>query len=169
MAVEQFMTAKPITVRRETSLRKALQLLQAHGIRHLPVVHGRRLVGIITDRDFRLVLPSSLAMPEEQEQFQLWGAHVKVGEIMTRRVLTVTPETRTDKAARLMVQRRIGCLPVLQGTTLIGIVTTVDLLRAIVGKDQLQVTPPKNNSSLRRKPLEDRRAPRAESKRPCPS
>ncbi|MFQ5657102.1 MAG: CBS domain-containing protein [Candidatus Methylomirabilales bacterium] len=169
MAVEQVMTTRPITVRPETSLRKALQLLRAHGIRHLPVVQGRRLVGIITDRDLHHVLPSSLAMPEEQERFRAWGAHMKVGEIMTRRVLTVTPETRTDKAARLMAQRRIGCLPVLQGTTLVGIVTTVDLLRAMVGGDQFQMTLPKNNSSLRRTPLEDRRAPRAESKRPCPS
>lgn len=169
MPVAQLMTAKPVTVRPDTSLRKAVELVQAHGIRHLPVVQGKRLVGIITDRDLRLVLPSSLAMPEEQERFRTWGAQIKVSEIMTRKVLMVTPETRTDKAARLMVRHRIGCLPVLQGRTLVGIVTTVDLLRAMVGGDQFQVTPPKNNSSLRRKPLEDRRAPRAENKRPCPS
>ena len=128
MDVERFMTPNPITASPSTSLRKALELLETHRIRQLPVVQGKRLVGIITDRDIRQMLPSSLAMPEELERFRVWGARVKVGEVMTRRVFSVTPETSAHRAARLMVEHRIGCLPVLRGSTLVGIVTTVDLL-----------------------------------------
>jgi len=57
MTVEQYMTPNPITVQPETSLRKTLELLQTHQIRHVPVVRGKRLVGIITDRDLRQLLP----------------------------------------------------------------------------------------------------------------
>ena len=161
MTVERYMTLNPIAVQPDTSLRKALELLQAHQIRHLPVVRGKRLVGIITDRDLRQLLPSPLATPEELERFGSDGARVKVRDIMTRRVFLVSPDTRTDKAARLMVEHRIGCLPVLRGSTLVGIVTTVDLLRAIAGEVRSHPVPLETRSR-RRKVLEDRRAPRGE-------
>lgn len=164
MDVERFMTANPITASPSTSLRKALELLETHRIRHLPVVQGKRLVGIITDRDIRQMLPSSLSVPEELERFRTWGARVKVGEVMIRRVLSVTPDTRTQKAARLMVDRRIGCLPVLRGSTLVGIVTTIDLLRAIAGRDQTRTVARKKSPAGESKPLEARRTPRREGK-----
>ena len=162
MIVERYMTPNPVTVQPDTSLRKALELLQAHQIRHLPVVRGKRLVGIITDRDLRQLFPSSLAPPDEVAGFRTAAAQVKVGEVMTRRVLSVTPETRTHRAARLMVEHRIGCLPVLRGSTLVGIITTVDLLQTMAGEDQSQAVPPEKTRARRRKSLEDRRAPRAE-------
>ncbi len=161
MEVERYMTPNPITVQPETSLRKTLELLQTHQIRHLPVVRGKKLVGIVTDRDLRQLLPSPLATPEELERFGSDGARVKVRDIMTRRVFLVSPDTRTDKAARLMVEHRIGCLPVLRGSTLVGIVTTVDLLRAITGEVRSHPVPLETRSR-RRKVLEDRRAPRGE-------
>ncbi len=164
MDVERFMTANPITASPSTSLRKALELLETHRIRHLPVVQGKRLVGIITDRDIRQMLPSSLSVPEELERFRTWGARVKVGEVMIRRVLSVTPDTRTQKAARLMVDRRIGCLPVLRGSTLVGIVTTIDLLRAIAGRDQRRTVARRKSPAGESKPLEARRTPRREGK-----
>ncbi|MEE9173019.1 MAG: CBS domain-containing protein, partial [candidate division NC10 bacterium] len=85
---------------------------------------------------------------------------VKVGEVMTRRVLSVTPETRTHRAARLMMERRLGCLPVLRGSTLVGIITTIDLLRAMAGDDQTKAVPHEQTRARQQKPLEDRRAPR---------
>ncbi len=129
ITVKRHMTANVITVRPDTSVCKAWNLLQTHEIGYLPVIQGGRLVGIISDRDLRLLLPSSLAMPEEQVRFQTWGTQVKVGDVMTRKVFTVTPETPTDNAAQLMVQHRIGCMPVLRGARLVGIITTMDLLR----------------------------------------
>jgi acetoin utilization protein AcuB len=164
MVVERYMTPNPITVRPDTSLRKAQDLLHAHRIRHLPVVQGKRLVGIITDRDLRQLFPSSLAPPDELAGFRTAAAQVKVGEVMTRRVLSVTPETRTHRAARLMVERRFGCLPVLRGSTLVGIITTIDLLRAMSGEDRSKAGPPGETRTVERKPLEDRRAPRPETR-----
>lgn len=165
MDVERFMTLNPITANPGTSLRKALELLETNRIRHLPVVQNKRLVGIISDRDIRQMLPSSLSMPEELKRFRTWGARVKVGEVMTRQVVSVTPDTRTQKAVRLMVERRIGCLPVLRGSTLVGIVTTIDLLRAMTGEVVSQAGPSGKSRVQRRKPLEDRRVPRAEVRR----
>lgn len=129
ITVKRHMTANVITVRPDTSVCKAWNLLQTHEIGYLPVIQGGRVVGIISDRDLRLLLPSSLAMPEEQVRFQTWGTQVKVGDVMTRKVITVTPETPTDNAAQLMLQHRIGCMPVLRGASLVGIITTMDLLR----------------------------------------
>ncbi|MFQ5961157.1 MAG: CBS domain-containing protein [Candidatus Methylomirabilales bacterium] len=163
MTVEQYMTANPITVRPDTSLRKAFELLQDHQIRHLPVIRGKKLVGIVTDRDLRQQLPSPLAQAEDFERFRTWTAKVKVGEVMTRRVLSVSPDTRTDKAARLMVEHRIGCLPVLRGSTLVGIITTIDLLQTMAGEDGCQAIGRQEETRVRRrKALEDRRAPRGE-------
>jgi len=165
MVVERYMTPNPITVRPDTSLQRALELLKSHEIRHLPVLKGKRLVGIITDRDMRHLLPSALAPPDQTEAFRAWGAQVKVGEVMIRQVYTVTSQTRTEKAARLMVEHRIGCLPVLRGATLVGIVTTIDLLRAMTGEERLPERAPEGSRAGRRKPLEARRTPRAESTR----
>lgn len=157
MAVEQYMTVKPITVRSEDSIWNALRMLRTHQIRHLPVVQGKRLVGMLSDRDVRLVLPSSLAVPEEQERFQAWGTQVKVGDVMTRKVITVTPQTPTQAAAELMLKHRIGCLPVLRGSTLVGIISTIDLLRATILKVQSQIASPRKTASKPRRPLKHRR------------
>lgn len=162
--VEGYMSPNPITVRPDVSLRKAFELLQAHKIRHLPVVEGKRLVGIITDRDLRQQLPSSFAAPDELERSRARSNRVKVGEVMTRQVLAVTPETRAHRAARLMVEHRIGCLPVLRGSTLVGIITTIDLLRAMGGENKSQAGSPKESRARPKRGLEDRRAPRPEGR-----
>lgn len=112
MAVERYMTVNPITIQSSDSIWDALKIIRRHRVRHLPVIQGKQLVGMFTDRDLRLVAPSSLALPEEQERFRDWGGQAQVGDVMTRKVVTVTPEAGTDRAARLMVDHRIGSLPV---------------------------------------------------------
>ena len=129
LPVKRHMTAKVIAVRPNTSLWKAWNLLRTHDIGYLPVVQGKRVVGMISDGDLRQLLPSSLAMPEEHERFRTWGTQVRVGDVMTRKVVTVATGTRTGNAAQLMVRHRIGCMPVLRGSALVGIITTRDLLR----------------------------------------
>jgi acetoin utilization protein AcuB len=151
------MTTNPITARPDDSIWDAVKILQNHQIRHLPVIQGKQLVGMISDRDLRLVLPSSLAVPEEQERFRQWAAQVKVGDVMTRKVFTVTPGTPTDRAARLMLEHRIGSLPVLQGKTLVGIISTIDLLRAMIDEEQSQAASPDKAATRRRKSLKARR------------
>ncbi len=120
MLVKERMTRQPLTVRPETSVSEAGALLARHRIRHLPVVEeGGALVGMFTDRDYR----STAASNREG---------VPVGEVMTRGVITVGPETQVHEAAKLMVAHRIGGLPVVKGGELVGIITETDLLRAFV-------------------------------------
>jgi acetoin utilization protein AcuB len=165
MAVKRYMTAKPITVRPEDSLWDALHVLRSHHIRHLPVVQKKRLVGMLSDRDLRLLLPSSLAVLEEQERFRAWGAQVKVADVMTRKVFAVTPDMRTDQAAQLMVEHRIGCLPVLRGASLIGIISTIDLLRAMTDKHLLPGVPAEQTTSRERKTRSSRPRKQTQAKR----
>ncbi|MFQ5989508.1 MAG: CBS domain-containing protein [Candidatus Methylomirabilales bacterium] len=151
MIVQHHMTAKVITARPDTSLWKAWALLQKHHIRHLPVIQGRRLVGMITDRSLRQLMPSSLAPPDELDRFRAWGAQVKVGDVMSRKLFPVTPQTPTQEALRIMLDRRVGCTPVLRGSSLVGIVTTRDMLRALAAHIQGKAVVPGQRAASRRK------------------
>ena len=131
MFVEKLMKPNLITVGPQDSFRHAMTLIRQRGIRHLPVVDGDRLVGIVTDRDIRQASPSPATSLEIHELHYLLEK-VKVCEIMTAQVITVTPETPIEEAARLMLANRIGSLPVLRGASLVGIITETDLLQAFV-------------------------------------
>jgi len=99
-------------------------------IRHLPVLEGGRLVGIVSHRD---LLASSLsrAIDFDAKDRRTFLRSVDVGEAMTREVVTVRPETPVEEAARLLLRHRVGCLPVVndEGAP-IGLVSETDLLRA---------------------------------------
>jgi acetoin utilization protein AcuB len=157
MEVKRHMTTKVITVRPDASLWKAWQLLETHHIRHLPVTQGRRLVGVLTDRTIRQMMPSSLSMPDELARFRAWGAQVKVEEVMSRRVFPVTPETPVHDALKIILENRVGCTPVVRGSTVVGILTTRDLLRALSGF--LQTTPlvAERRAAPRGRPVQGRR------------
>ena len=131
MLVEKRMKAHPITVGPGDSFRHAMSLIRQRGIRHLPVVEHDRLVGIVTDRDLRQASPSPATSLEIHELHYLLEK-ITVRDIMTSPVLTVAPETPIEEAARLMLEHRIGCLPVLRRTTLVGIITETDILGAFV-------------------------------------
>ena len=129
MKVSEWMTPAPLTVAPSAPIPKVQELMLRRRIRHLPVVEEGRLVGIITDRDIRTVQPSpptSLAAREKQYLFD----RLTVRAVMTRPVLTVTPLEPLAEAVRLMLENRIGGLPVTEGERLVGIITAVDLLRA---------------------------------------
>src|SRR5512147_2916121 len=121
MLVEKRMKTTPITVGPDDSFRHAMNLIRQRGIRHLPVVEGNRLVGIVTDRDIRQASPSPATSLEMHELHYLLE-RVKVRDIMTSKVITVTPETPIEEGARLMLLHRIGSLPVLRGAALVGII-----------------------------------------------
>jgi acetoin utilization protein AcuB len=119
MPVRQIMTRRVVTLRPETTLVEARRLLDEHRIRHLPVLVDGRLAGIVSDRDLRSAA----------------GAHrpqTAVDEIMTPTPFTVGPDTRVEEAARLMLDHRVGGLPVVEAGQLVGIVTSDDLLRALL-------------------------------------
>jgi len=116
--VRDVMTRKVLTIGPETSCDEARRLMEQHRIRHLPVVAEGRLVGMVSDRDVRSAAAQTRGTLAEK--------------IMTGDPVTITPETRVEHAARLMLDGRFGSLPVTDGQTLIGIVTYTDLLRAFV-------------------------------------
>ena len=131
MYVQDVMQTKLFTVTPETTLPEALNLTAQRGIRHLPVLDGERLVGIVSDRDLKRAMASPATSLEAHELRYLLD-HVLVREIMTGGVITVRPTAPIEEAARLMVLEKIGALPVTEGEQLIGILTETDLLRFFV-------------------------------------
>jgi acetoin utilization protein AcuB len=131
MNVSKWMTRSPVTVRPETPVPEAKQIMERRRVRHLPVVDGDRLVGIVTDRDIRLNLPSPATSLSVWEINYLL-ARLTVGEVMTKRPVTIEAGSPVTDAAKLMLERRIGALPVVEDGALVGIVTETDLLRAWV-------------------------------------
>lgn len=132
MRVAERMKKDLVQVKPSDSVRAAWGLLREHRIRHLPVVDQGKLVGIVTDRDIRLVFPSALTSGAGDQDPHDALEKVAVQDIMTKQVITVAPETSIADAARLILERRIGGLPVIQGNRLAGIITKTDILAAYV-------------------------------------
>jgi acetoin utilization protein AcuB len=117
MMVRDVMTRRLVAIGPDTPCDKARLLMDEHRIRHLPVMSEGRLIGIVSDRDVRSAARGAASTPARR--------------IMTPDPLTVTSQTRIEHAARLMLDARIGALPVVDDH-LAGIVTYTDLLRAFV-------------------------------------
>jgi len=132
--LSEIMSRGLITVDKNASLRRARRILDQHRIRHLLVMDGKRLVGIVTDRDLRQAAPSSKSplTISEREEFM---DELKVVEVMSRKLITASPDTTVREAARVMVSEKIGCLPVVNGNQLVGIVTETDLLEVLVREE----------------------------------
>ncbi|MBI4011968.1 MAG: CBS domain-containing protein [Candidatus Rokubacteria bacterium] len=125
------MTPSPITVPPGSPVFEVRRLMDERRIRHLLVTHAGDLAGIITDRDLRLNLPSPAT------GLSVWEINyilmkLTVGEVMTKRVLTIGATRDIEAAAQMMLEHRIGALPVLDEGRLVGILTETDLLRALV-------------------------------------
>jgi len=116
--VGELMTRELVTLNESEDLSRAELLLQQKRIRHLPVVRGGKLAGLITHRD---LLRVCAAGP---------GKAARAGDVMTREVQTVTPDTPLREAVARMLSAKYGCLPVtLEDGTLVGLVTEADLVR----------------------------------------
>jgi acetoin utilization protein AcuB len=132
MTIRELMTGGLATVHPETSLQDARDLMARKRIRHLPVTGvGRALVGIVTDRDIRLNLPSRATSLSVREINHLL-TQLTVEEVMTRSVITIGPDRPARDGAQLMLEHRIGALPVVDDGHLIGILTETDVVRAFV-------------------------------------
>ncbi|MEE8281942.1 MAG: CBS domain-containing protein [candidate division NC10 bacterium] len=132
MQVVERMKTKLVVASPTDSVAAAWRLLRQHQIRHLPIVEEGKLVGIVTDRDIRLVFPSALTSGRREQDPHDALEKVAVREIMTGQVVTVAPEASIANVARLLLERRIGGLPVVQGSRLVGIITKTDVLAAFV-------------------------------------
>ena len=131
MKVGNFMTPEPVTVSEQDSMGEALLVMRRHQIRHLPVVNGNLLVGIVTDRDLRRASPSLLSGIAE-DKYQEVIESTPVSRIMTREPFTVRLDTDLVDAVRILVDKRISSLPVVNGAELVGIFTEIDALRVLV-------------------------------------
>lgn len=132
MLVGERMTPRPITVNENTSLPEALELMRREKIRRLPVLdkHGK-LVGIVTELDLLRASPSPATTLSIYEIPYLLSK-VKMREIMSREVITVTEETPIEEAARIMADNKIGGLPVMRGDKLVGIITETDIFKLML-------------------------------------
>lgn len=117
-----------VTIPMDETVEHARTLMARHGIRHLPVVEGKKLVGIITDRDVRCTMVPQPGTGRGRRQAYVLPPDVLVEEAMTAEPVFVTPATDIEEAARLLVARRIGCLPVVDGGRVVGIITETDIL-----------------------------------------
>jgi CBS domain-containing protein len=132
MKIRELMTGGVITVSREVPVLEARDLMARERIRHLLVTDGGgALAGIVTDRDIRLNLPSRATSLSVGEISYLLSK-LTVGEIMTRSVITIGPDSAAREGARLMLDHKIGALPVLDDGHLVGIITETDIVRAFV-------------------------------------
>jgi acetoin utilization protein AcuB len=138
MRVMDLMSRPPVTIEPGTPVLEARDLMARHRIRHLLVVEGPRLVGIVTDRDIRLNLPSPATSLSVWELTYLL-ARLTVGQVMTKTLIVVEPERDAREAARIMLEHKIGALPVISGDRLVGIVTESDFLRAFAAGSVTEV------------------------------
>ena len=139
MFVRDCMTCDPVTVRPESDPMVANMVLEFRGFRHLPVVDADgRLVGIMDRDDLELFLSEAGAPGIMQRQH-------RVEQVMTPEVVTVPPDCPLEEAASLMVEHKIGCLPVVEEGQLVGIITETDMFKQFAavlggGSDSLRLT-----------------------------
>jgi acetoin utilization protein AcuB len=132
MLVNQKMTRNPITTRTDTSVSDALSLMHEKKVHRLPVLDSNgKLVGIVSEGDLLYASPSPATTLNVWEMHALL-AKLKVEKVMTREVITITEDTLVEEAARIMVEKKIGGLPVLRGKELVGIITESDIFKVFI-------------------------------------
>lgn len=131
LPVREWMRRPVLTVRSDALVGDVAKLMRTRQVRHVPVTDAReRLVGIVTDRDLRQVIFDP-AMQERLRGRATALERLAVGQVMTWGVLTVRPTTDLREAARLMHERKIGALPVVDGERVVGILTESDVIHAL--------------------------------------
>jgi acetoin utilization protein AcuB len=120
-AVQKYMTTSPHSIGQEQTLRAAHKVMSDEAIRHLPVLHGGKLVGMLTDRDLHLVETLKDVDPEK----------VLVEEAMSAAVYSVSPDTPLDEVSAEMASKKYGSAVVMQNGKVVGIFTTVDACKAL--------------------------------------
>jgi len=132
MRVRELMSIDLVTLTEEDTLAHAERCMVQGRIRHLPVVRDGRLVGLVTHRDLLAASFSIFAEVDPGEQRRVFVS-VPVVDLMHPSVLTVDPDQTVAEAARLLLENKFGCLPVVSGEgKLIGMVTEADFLRLTV-------------------------------------
>ncbi|MCS6925675.1 MAG: CBS domain-containing protein [Candidatus Binatia bacterium] len=129
--VRDIMTTEVATLGRNDSLQLARDIMTLGRVRHFPVVdEDGNVVGVVSQRDlYKASLGSVMKYGEKAQRAFLESIAVK--EVMSEPPITVAPHISVQEAARLMMEKKIGCLPVLEGSKLVGIVTETDMLKLV--------------------------------------
>lgn len=150
MQVRDWMTAHPVTVTPQTSVLNARRLLHRYGIRHLPVVdEACHVVGVVSARDLSVGDPQVVASLSSMDSDLVSGRHRHVESVMTSPAIVALAHEPVAAAARLMLSWSIGALPVVEDGLLVGIVSTGDCLRALVAREDDEVSAPDRAGTTR--------------------
>lgn len=135
MLVKDVMKTQLVTLNADSKLGFAEDIMYLGRIRHLPVVRGDCLVGILTQRDlYKASLTSMLTNWKENKEFL---DSIRVSEVMTKNVTTVSPDATVEDAAQIMIDKKVGCLPVVKDKNkLVGLITETDVLQYFVNENK---------------------------------
>ena len=131
MKVKNRMTTDIITLTPDTTVLRAMSIIQQKGIRHLPVVEGKKVVGMVTNLDIQRVSASDASTLSVYELNYLLDK-IKVSQFMTKKVFTVDPDEPIEAAAKLIYDHKIGSLPVVKNGELVGLITSSDILETFI-------------------------------------
>lgn len=128
MIIEHIMKKNVITLTDTSTIKEAMQLLELHQIRHIPIINeNEQLVGIVSDSDIRDASPSIFHFTDHLEDFLK-----PISTIMKKNVITAHPLDFVEEVSTLFYEHHIGCLPILDDDELVGIVTETDMLHTLV-------------------------------------
>jgi acetoin utilization protein AcuB len=130
LSVERWMSRHVSTTRPDACLLDAFEMMRDHRIRHVPVLEGEKLVGIVSDRDVRSALPSRRGLQEGWASLGSSLLTTRVAQVMTVMPITIAPDASIREAAQILCRDKIGALPVMSGGKLIGILSAEDILWA---------------------------------------
>jgi CBS domain-containing protein len=120
----------PVTLKPDDTLALANDVISLGRIRHIPVVEDGKLRGMLTERDLMGAAATQIFGLKQSSKTALLKS-VQIRDVMKKRVVTVAPDTPIKDAAHLLADKKIGCLPVVSEGTLVGLVTTTDILRYV--------------------------------------
>jgi len=137
------MTANPVTITKGSSVYAALDLMAHVGCHHLPVIGSEgHLIGIISANDCRRALDWPILWHDHWREDKR-AREITVGSMMTTAPIVIEPDAPAHEAARLMLSQDIRCLPVMRGETLVGILTTSDILMAFINMSKREADSPR--------------------------
>ena len=130
LTVRDLMAPNPVTLDRNETLDLSETIMNLGRIRHMPVVEDDKVVGLLSQRDlFRSALIVALGFGRKTTSALIKTIRVK--EVMSQNVTTIRPDASVKEAARLMIEKKIGCLPVVESDKLVGLITETDILRYV--------------------------------------
>lgn len=141
IVVRDYMTASPQTLGADHSLLDAVLIMRRGGFRHIPIMEDGQVVGVLSERDVARAAPS-LLVPLPPDDYNRVFEDTEVSKVMTKNAVITSPDTPLSEAVDVVRSNRLGCLPVLDGGEVVGIITNADMLRALYELLQASEMPP---------------------------